>query len=176
MGLGLLFVLAASLFFFKGSNPEPEDEETLITQALKHRNDQEIKLQAIINTHIGDTLILTDSVFSQPVIISDTILIQRDSLYIKSGGNIIFRSDSAYAGPAFLLASTCKHITLDSMAFENFRVGISVQNSSLHVKNLRFINCATAVQGLFAFQQNQYVSGRLADGFFKTDTIPLLND
>jgi PPM family protein phosphatase len=117
-------------------------------------------------------LFLTDSVFAQPIIISDTILVRRDSLYIKSTGNVVLRRDSAYTGPAILLASNCKNIVMDNLQFENFNIGISVQNNALQLKNVRFNNCVIAVQTLFTFLPDQYISGRLSDSSLKKDSIP----
>ena len=171
LALGGVLIIA-SLLWWKNREPKQNEEETMIMQMRETRNAQEIKLQATINTLIGDTLFLSDSVFTQPLIISDTITISRDSLYIKSSGNMVLKRDSAYSGPAILLSENCKHIVIDSLLFEDFNVGILVFNNALQLKDVRFNNCSTAVQTMFTFPANRYVTGRIMDISFKTDSIP----
>lgn len=169
--LCILF-LATSLLLWKNNRASTDKKEVTVTQVRETRNQQEIKLQATINTWVGDTLLLTDSVFTQPVLISDTIWIRRDSLYIKTKGKLVLKRDSLYAGPAILLASTCKYIVMDSLVFEDFIIGISVPNNALQLKNVRFNNCRTAIQTMFTFLPDRYINGRITDTFFKIDSLP----
>lgn len=171
---GGLVLLLAGWFFWKNRDQDRAKDEILITQVRDTRNGEEIKLQTIIDTSPGDTLFLTNSSFNSPLVISDPILIQRDTFYIKAKGDFVLQSDSAYSGPAFVIAENCKLIVVDSLLFRNFNIGISVKNNSLQLKNIRFDNCVTAVQSVFAFLPDQYVNGRL--GEFKIDSIPHIND
>lgn len=169
-----LVVLAAVWLLLKNRNSVNDDEEIQITQARETRNHQEIKFQDVINTMPGDTLFLADSAFTSPLIISDTIWIQRDSLYIKSRPDFVIQSDSSYSGPGLVMSESCKHIVLDSLLFRNFKVGILVQNNALLLKNTRFDNCFTALQTRFVFLPTQFVSGKLPE--FKIDSLPHSND
>ena len=142
------------------------------TATSNQRNAQEIKLQDALNKLTGDTLLLTAADYPQPILISDTLLIQQDTLLIKTKGSIVFRANQGYGGPGLLLAPTCKLITLDSLVLENFDTGVSVYNQALHLKNTRFINCKVPVHMLFTFADKQYVNGGVTEKAFTKDSLP----
>jgi PPM family protein phosphatase len=171
--LCLLF-LASSLYLLSQNLRAKNAAREALTPVQKVRNPQETALQHTIDTLTRDTLVLSDSAFSERIIISDTLHIRRDSLYILTKGNVTLESDSSYTGPAFMLSSRCKYIVLDSLTFSNFGVGISAQNNALFLKNVKFNNCRIPVQNLFMFAQNHYVSGRIPDSPFLTDTLPII--
>jgi PPM family protein phosphatase len=173
-----LILLATTLFLFWNHLEQDKLKAETLSEAGKEefaadsRNGQEVKLQDVINGLSGDTLILSASVFPEPIIISDTLLIQKDSLHVKTNGRIVFRADPAYKGPALLLAATCKYVSLDSLVFENFDTGISAYNNALQLKNVRFNNCRIPVQNLFTFEDDKFVNGRILQGSFKKDSSP----
>ena len=138
---------------------------------VKVKNAEQIKLQDTINKLKGHTLILSDADFKQPIILSDTLHISQDSLYIKAKGNIIFKRDSTYAGPGISLAANSKYIVLDSVAFEGFKVAIATRNDALVLKHVVFSNCIVPVQTSYIFPDKKYISGRLFGGLFKIDTL-----
>ncbi|MGF7039767.1 PP2C family protein-serine/threonine phosphatase [Mucilaginibacter lappiensis] len=138
---------------------------------VKVNNAEQIRLQDTINKLKGRTLILSDADFKQPIILSDTLHISQDSLYIKAKGNIIFKRDSTYAGPGISLAATSKYIVLDSVAFEGFKVAIATRNDALVLKHVVFNNCMVPVQTSYIFPDKKYISGRLFGGLFKIDTL-----
>jgi serine/threonine protein phosphatase PrpC len=107
---------------------------------------QEEKLQGAINDVSSDTLYLSDSVFGKSIALTDTIWINRDSLYIKGFGNTILR-DSAFAssGPALVISQQSKHIILDNINFQNFNIAILVSNDALQLSNVQFKNCNISV-------------------------------
>ncbi|MDB5011888.1 MAG: hypothetical protein JWQ25_90 [Daejeonella sp.] len=148
------------------------DEVKAQASTAKTRNAEEIKLQDALNKLTGDTLILSASDFPEPIVISDTILIQQDSLFIKTKGRIALTADPAYKGPGLVLATTSKFISIDSLILENFKTGISVYNNALHLKNVLFTNCQVPVQTSFIFEDNRYVSGSILNESFKKDSIP----
>ena len=164
------FLLATSLFL-AWQLLKPNEVKTEIS-ANKARNPEEIKLQEALDKLAGDTLILSASDFPEPILISDTVLIQQDTLHIQTKGRITLKSDPAYKGPALVLASTSKFIAIDSLILENFHTGISVYNNALHLKNVLFTNCQVAVQTSFAFEDNKYVSGSILKESFKKDSVP----
>jgi serine/threonine protein phosphatase PrpC len=110
------------------------------------KNLQEINLQEAINNTTSDTLFLSNSIFGKAIKISDTIWINRDSLYIKGIGNTIVR-DSAFAsgGPAFIISKESKYIILDSISFQDFNIAILVVNDALQLSNVQFKNCNVSV-------------------------------
>lgn len=164
----LLGALAWSFFKWRPLNNRDGSSGT-ITQL----NAQEKKLADTINFFTTTTLLVSDSLFAQPVILSDTLFIQNDSLYILGSENFVVKADTSFKGPAFMLAPDCQYILLENIVFENFDLAILAQNKSLHLKNVQFKNCRVPVQYQFAFPDNEYVNGRFGDSaFFKSDPLP----
>jgi serine/threonine protein phosphatase PrpC len=132
----------------------------------------EIKLQDTLNKLKGNTLVLSATDFKEPIVLSDSIFIGRDSLYIKAKGKIVFKPDSGYKGPAFMLSPKSKYVVLDSVAFDGFKTGVVTHNDALVLKYVQFNNCAMPVQTAYLFPDKKYVSGRLFGGMFKIDSLP----
>jgi serine/threonine protein phosphatase PrpC len=109
------------------------------------KNLQEINLQQAINT-TKDTLYLSDSFFKKTIALTDTIWINRDSLYIKGLGKSIVR-DSAFisGGPAIIISQESKHLVFDSLDFSNFNIVFLVSNDALQLSNVQFKNCNVSV-------------------------------
>ena len=177
LSIASVLLLITSLFLlWLHLQPDPVKAETpadnVETQPIETRNDQEIKLQDILNAATGDTVILSAADFPLPVIISDTLLIQKDTLYIETEGSIIFTADPRYEGPALLLASSSKYISVANLVFQNFATGVSAYNNALHLKNVKFNNCRIPIQNFFTFDDGKYVNGRILKGSFKKDSLP----
>jgi hypothetical protein len=139
------------------------------TAGVVQKNAQETDFQQAVDSAKAGTLAMPDSMAALPVVLTDTIRIQNDSLHIR-GNNMRFLKSSAYDGPAFALAATCKYILLENLALENFDVGILVRNRALHLKNVRFIDCRVPVQYQFFFPDNTPVSGAVSQ-FFTNDSL-----
>ena len=164
---GLL--LGALVWSFFRWRPKKNGENTVL--ALQP-NPFEKKLSDTLNLLSTTTLLMSDSLFSNPVYLNDTLFIQKDSLYILGSGNFVLKADSGYTGPAFMLSPECRYILFENIIFENFNVAILVQNKSLHLKNVRFKNCLVPVEYQSFFPNNNYVTGDLSDStYFKTDSL-----
>jgi serine/threonine protein phosphatase PrpC len=151
-----LLLLASTIVLFLRQQPaqhaaDPNPDLKLI------RNDQEKLLQDAFDHVVGDTLILADSIFKNPIIISDTLRIRKDTLYVLAKG-IVLQADSSYKGTGLSLSSTCKLIGLDSLQLKGFATAISVGNSALHLKNVMFTNCLMPIQHNYVFPNQQPVS------------------
>ena len=173
--LSLILLVSTLTLWWKRSNEDSTAADNKFVQntnSNKIKNPQEAKLQNAIDSLVGDTLMLSVAAFPNPIIISDTLLINRDSLYIKTTGNITFSADSNYKGPAIVLSSLCKHIVLDSLKLENFRIGIEAQNDALELRNVRFKNCLIPVNAMITFAGEKYVNGRINLNYFKLDSLP----
>lgn len=110
------------------------------------KNEKETELQRLINETAGDTLLLDYTRFGMSIKLTDTLTIDRDSLYIKS--NIALLRDSGFAagGPAMMISPRCKWIVLDGLHFQNFATALLVGNKdALELKNTRFTNCAVTL-------------------------------
>ena len=144
----------------------------VVPKTVKPKSAGEIKLQDTLNKLKGNTLILSEADFKEPIILSDSIYITKDSLYIKAKGKIVFKKDSAYNGPGIVLSPKSKYVVLDSVAFDGFRVAVATHNDALVLKYVQFNNCALPVQTSYLFPDKKYVSGRLFGGMFKIDSLP----
>jgi serine/threonine protein phosphatase PrpC len=163
----LLGALAWS--FFRWRPLSEKENPALISQ----QNPQEKKLLDTLNLFTTTTLLVSDSLVSSPLYLTDTLLIQKDSLYILGNENFVIKADPGFKGPGILLAPGCQYILLENIVFENFDVAILAQNKSLHLKNVQFKNCRVPVQYEFAFPDNNYVNGDFSDSaFFKSDSLP----
>lgn len=105
-----------------------------------------------------------------PVVISDTIFIDRDSLVLHGNG-LVFKADSAYNGPVFVLGSKCRYALFDSVQFHNFPTAIISKGNNLHIQQVRFINCKWPVLQQPAFNDSVAVTGSFINNQFKQDSI-----
>jgi len=139
---------------------------------VKGPDPQAVKLQNIISQSKGRMLVLTDSMFKGPIIISQSIVIDRDSLHIKAKGNIVIQCDSGFKQPAFVVSPKVKKVVLDSLIFQNFAVAVSGHDQALQLKNVRFINCDVPVENGYHFGAGKPISGNTGPAAFKTDSSP----
>ena len=143
-----------------------------IQKLPRQRNAQEIKLQNAIDQSKGKILLLSDTAYKSPVMISQSITISRDSLHIKAKGNITFQSDSGFKRPAFVVSLGSRSVVLDSVSFQNFDVAISSHDQALQLKNVRFQYCTIPVLNNYMFPAKKYISGGPAAPLFKADSLP----
>lgn len=143
----------------------------LVTPVKPGLNPQEKKISDMLLSLKGDTLLLADTIFKVPVHLSQALTIDRDTLILKTKGNIVFQSDSAYKGPALILSPKCKYVKIDQLVLENFETGVVSYNSSLDLKNIRFNKVNYPVQVRFVFPDQFYVNGRLAKRNYTADSL-----
>ncbi len=133
----------------------------------------ENELKDSLSNFTGGTFILKDSLFGNPFILNDTIIVSKDSLHLKGIQNFVFRADSVFKGPAIMTTPSNKYLRLENITFENFDVAIDARNKNLHFKNVRFINCRIPVLNSYYLPNDQNISGSLQDSFlFKRDSLP----
>jgi len=170
----MLLFLGSSVYFYLKSQEQPTSvAQQAVTPAKRPVTPLQVKLQKEIDNVKGKVLILSDTGYKSPIIISEAIQINKDTLLIKSKGHIVFQSDSGYAGPAIALSAKCKSIVLDSLSFNNFNTGILLSNNSLELKNVQFVNCKQSIQNEIAFADKKYISGKFTPIVFKADSIPV---
>jgi len=139
--------------------------------AQKTRTKQEQTFIDSINNPAAKEVFLLASVYGQPIVLTDSVAIKKDSLHIMGNGSTIV-SDSTYRGYAFVIDSSCKYVLLDSLTLQNFDVGVLAQNKALHLKNVQFKNCRVPVQYQIDLPANTNISGRIADTpFYKIDSL-----
>lgn len=167
--LCLAFLASTVWLYLKGQeHSKPVQSSSPIAKAPV-KNADEIKLQNAIDKARGNTLLLSDTVFKQPVLITDTLKISKDTLYIK--GNITIKRDSAYNGPAFTIAAKCKSTGIEGLKFEDFNTAIQSSNSFVTLKNVQFINCVNGIQKAYPFITNKLITVDLPVMYYRADTI-----
>ena len=141
--LCLLFLLGFIWLWWR----QDRNESVGATTPKTVKNAQEIRLQALINGSINDTVLINDSTLGPSIYLTDTLWIRRDSLYLKGTDNASLIRHSSYGtGPAIMVTPQCRSIVLDSITLKDFNIGILTSNhSALQLKNTQFKNCLIAV-------------------------------
>lgn len=182
-GKGLIILLSALCLLFLGTTiwlflyhtaegTKLEQPGTvLVTPVKPGLNPQEKKIGDMLLSLKGDTLLLADTVFKVPVRLSQALSIDRDTLILKTKGNIVFQSDSAYKGPALILSPKCKYVKIDQLVLENFETGVVAYSNVLDLKNIRFNKVNYPVQVRFVFPDQFYVNGRLSKRNYAADSL-----
>jgi len=160
LGVICTVLLVSSVWLYQQWQKYKPAEETTAAATRPPRNEQEILLQDAFNNIKGDTLILSDSVFKSPILVTDTLFIKVDSLFIKAKGNIILQRDTAYHGPAIVISPTAKITVLDSLQFNDFSTAIYLNNTALILKNTHFVNCPVPVLNRYIFAGKKNVTAR----------------
>ncbi|TWR25589.1 serine/threonine-protein phosphatase [Mucilaginibacter achroorhodeus] len=154
--LCLLFLGSTVWLFMKGQTPAKVTKP--IADTAKLRNDNEVKLQDAIDAFKGDTLVLTDTAFKQPVMLTDTLHIDKDTLYLKTKGNFVLQRDTAYHGPALALGGKAKVIVIENLKFKDFDVAVEFANNGLSLVNVQFSNCRLPVRNNYVFAQDKNIT------------------
>lgn len=137
---------------------------------VANHNPQEQKLADTLDHLITDSLFLS-AVFNTPVVLTDTLTINKDSLIITGSASVL-KSDLGFKGPAIVISPACEYVSLENIQFENFDVAIISTGRALHLKNVSFKNCGVGVLQGFNFLDSTYVNGYITDtSFFKTDSL-----
>jgi serine/threonine protein phosphatase PrpC len=166
-----LLLLASSVWFYmqwQAKDPAQIPAEAVVKRT---RNTLEIKLQEDIDKATGDTLLLSDSVYKQPVLLTDTIHIKKDTLYIK--GNVVIQRDSSYTGPALVVAANCKSMVLEGLTFKDFNTAIHLHNNEFYLRKVQFKNCVNAIQNVYVFDNNKLVTSVLPYITYRSDSIKI---
>ncbi|MBS7564957.1 serine/threonine-protein phosphatase [Mucilaginibacter sp. Bleaf8] len=166
-----LAFLGAAVWFYLQSQKQQQPVVQAVKPVNKNKNADELKLQQLINQTKGDTVVLSDTAFKQAILITDTIKVQRDNLYLKAQGNIEFKSDSAYTGPAIQLAPSCRHVVLDNLHLNGFKTGVIAYHNALFLKSVQFTNCQVSVQVGYLLPAGKPISGKSPSGNFTSDSL-----
>lgn len=169
-----LTLLASSIYLLweLGSRKEKVEEKQVETPAPAKTESEQKFIQALAAVQ-GDTLILNDSIFSSPILISDTMKIEKDTLYILARGKIVFKRDSSYKGPALSIPSGSKRISITGLVFDGFEVAIESRSKGLKLEGVQFLNCKVPLQFQFSFPSDNYINGSLHEIFLRSDSLAL---
>ncbi|MHB1176965.1 MAG: PP2C family protein-serine/threonine phosphatase [Daejeonella sp.] len=168
------FLLLSSIYLLWELGTRKEkltEQETVAPGPIRTESEQ--KFFRALSTFTGDSLILNDSVYRNPIIVTDTLRIEKDTLYILARGKIVFQRDSLYKGPALLIPSGTKSIVLNGLIFEGFEVGIESRSKGLKLEGVQFLNCRVPLQYQFKTPSDNYLNGSLSEIFLRTDSLAL---
>lgn len=171
LGVVCLALLASSVWLFLQWQKNAPDNNTVVKSKKAPRNDQEILLQDAFNNAKGDTLILSDSIFKSPILISDTLFIKADSLFVTTRGNITLQRDTAYNGPALLISPSVKLTRLDKIQFDGFPTAIYLNNTALILNNVGFSGSVTPVINRYTFGSKPNVSAKIPVSIAPADSV-----
>jgi serine/threonine protein phosphatase PrpC len=174
----LCFLLLAAvvwLFYqYYQNKGKAQSIEPVAMGIQKKRNEQEQALADSINRPGKNEVFVLNTAGSQPITITDSITINKDTLRIIGNG-VTLVNDSTHKGPLFNISHNAKYVLLDSLTLENFDIAILVQNNALHFRKVSFKNCRIPVQYNFTYPENTVVSGGLVEpttGGMDTLTLP----
>lgn len=165
----LLFITATAVLYYKQLNEEHKQyQKTAVLTPVV--NSLEKSLRDTLAAFKGDTLNLSGSKFKTPVILTQALTINKDSLVIK-GADLILRSDSSYKGPALIFSAKSKYIKIDQLILENFYTGIISSPNVADLKNVRFNNVKYPLQLMFEFPDHSFINGRLTRRVYQADSL-----
>lgn len=154
--ISLLAVLLWQLF-----KSDKEPQALTKTAVEQNRNEQELLLQGYLDT-VGNQLAeLDDSLFSKTILLSDTIIIDKDSLALDGHG-VTLRAGEGYKGPGLLVSSRNRVFALQNIILENFDVGMLLQNKNVFFMNVQFRNCRISLQYQHVLPGSNHLGGQLA--------------
>lgn len=160
--LCILFFAGFAWYFYKTWQAE-QQPKVLMPPPVIQKTPTQLNLRDSIDSGQQNKIIKLST--GSILVISDSIIIDKDSLHIEGNG-VTLVADSSYKGAAFILQDSCKDILLDSLTLSGFDVGVLVKNKGLHLKNVKFINCKVPVQFAPSLPQNIFITGAQADRIF----------
>lgn len=176
LSVACLILLATSLWLLRQNHTGKQTDgnpqfstDTRTERAQMSPTAGEQQLQAALSGLTGDTLLLTNAAFNQPIGVSRAVLVNKNSLYIKTQGKIVLARAGSYAGPAIRLVPPSDHLVLDGLCFEDFDVAVSAQNQGVVLKNVIFRRCQVPVQRAILFPDSRPVNARLTGNSPLTD-------
>jgi serine/threonine protein phosphatase PrpC len=144
-----------------------------LSMAKPPRNAQEKKLQDTLNKLEGNMLILKDSLFKSPILITEPLQINKDTLYLIAEKGMVIKRDTSFREVPIEIKPATKHLLLENFTFEDFNTVISSQNNALVFKNVKFVNSPNAIRIIYNFPAGKYINGKLPRSTFKTDSLPV---
>lgn len=133
----------------------------------------EILLTQLLQSTASDSLILNDSIAAAPIVLTGSLYIGQDTLFIKANG-LHLVADTSFRGAGMVLAPSSRYLHLQDMVLENFNVGILAKGQTLQLKNVQFLNCAVPVQYGYTIPVNSPVDLLIKDSVFSIadTTVP----
>lgn len=173
--LCILIIAAFLWILYQNYNNKKTDSESLQNALTpkKERTQEEQRFVDSINGNKTNEVFVLNTAGAKPIVITDTITIDKDSLHIIGNG-VTLISDTSYRGAALTVSPNCKYLLLDSLTIENFDIGVLTRNPGLHLRKVQFKNCRVPVQYNFMFKDRPVINGKFADTvFYNSDSSQL---
>ncbi|WP_316839775.1 PP2C family protein-serine/threonine phosphatase [Pedobacter gandavensis] len=135
----MLFIVIAAIAYFFWTQSDTDIKSNPVPDSTAVQTTQAFKLQDTLDKLKGNILILDTTIFKSPILITEPIRINRDSLYLKAERNLVIKSDTGYKGQAFLISPGNKSTLLENFTFENFNDVSALQKKGVLLKNVQFI-------------------------------------
>jgi len=168
-----VFLLLSVFLLLRTSQELKGVKQHRLAESKNIRNAQEIKLQDTINNLKGNVLIITDSLFKSPIILSQSLIFNKDTLFVKSASGILIISDPAFKGNAIDIKPVTKYVYLENLIFENFSSAIATQNNDLLLKNVKFNNSMNGITATYHFRDERFINGKITRSTFKSDSLAI---
>ena len=171
--LGLIGVVV----WLYSQQPRASEKEYIVTTGQtisRQRNPGEQQFVEAIGS-AADSLVIDSARFQSPIMVSDSVAIDKDSFRIVGNG-LVLRGDSSLKSPAIVFGSSARYVILEDLVFENFDVALQSYHGVLRLRNVRFINCRTSIAYAYQFSEAQPVSGVFpANNSFILDSFAVKN-
>ncbi|MES2826584.1 MAG: protein phosphatase 2C domain-containing protein [Bacteroidota bacterium] len=159
------------LYWLYNNHPANDIKPQPLTEVTEKRNTKEIMLQDTLNKLKGQTLVITDSLFSSPIVLHQALEFNRDTLYIKADKEFLIICDTLYKGAAINIRPATRFVQLRNISFENFETAIISSGNALVLKNIRFTNCPNTIQSTYNLAQKKYINGSIPRSSFTADSL-----
>lgn len=138
LGVISFFLLAALIWalFFRDTE---EGSAQVVVQPTP--TPQEQRLVTALHNLTSDTLWLRDSLAMAPIYLTDTLLIQKDTVVLRSSGSFLLARDSSFktGGATIVIAPEVKHVVLENLILQDMVIA-TTNPYVLHFKNTRLRN------------------------------------
>jgi serine/threonine protein phosphatase PrpC len=167
--ISILSTGALLWLLLSGNKKEPAGPLGVTTPAPG--TDMGALLQETITTFTGDTLVIDKAVFGARVSLRDTLVIDRDFLYIKGGG-LTIANDSANGNTSvILLRPNLSQVVFDSISFVNTSILLAPEDKgALNFRNAGFQNSYIQALQRFTAPDSLY-TGSVKGLVLITDTL-----
>ncbi len=168
----LLSILSAGLLltllytFIINRTNQNKSESTVIDQ-------EKISLEDTINRMTGDTLLLNDSVFGNPITFTN-LSIQRNYLYLKGNGTSAITGDtvSINTTPTIVISPSVKYVVFDSISLINVAIHLLSDSTTVHFKDVQFRNSSFQLGQFINIPDTIGYSGTLSEFInYKNDSL-----
>ncbi|HVG16707.1 MAG TPA: protein phosphatase 2C domain-containing protein [Chitinophagaceae bacterium] len=163
-------ILLALLLYFLLSGTKSKN---LSAGSAREANLHEKVFQDSLGPLASNLFSVSNNTFPNPIVLTDTLRVDKDSIHIIGSGQIVLQRDSSFTGPAIYFSQSCKYAVLENIRFEGFDLAVLSAIKSLYFKNVQFVNCRIPLQHQHQFPDNAFITGSIDSFRIKADSLVL---